>query len=251
MTEVEWLTSEDPARMAATLGPVLSARRLRLYLCGGCRVLWPLLFSEMSCESVEVAERFADGEADAAALAYAHYAAEVPTFGYDLTPSHWRRWAPEDGSPPSSVRRLLAMGVLSEANLEADQEPADEAGWRRVQAAALLAELCSSASLSAATLAHDSFRRWVGLVAWPAGELMREIAGNPFRPAAWDGRWRTADVVGLARGIYEGRAFERLPLLADALMDAGCADEAPLGHCRSAGPHLRGCWVVDWVLGRE
>jgi hypothetical protein len=55
--------------------------------------------------------------------------------------------------------------------------------------------------------------------------LLREHFGNPFRPVPFDPRWRTADTVGLARGIYEDRAFDRLPLLADALMDAGCADE--------------------------
>ena len=58
----------------------------------------------------------------------------------------------------------------------------------------------------------------------------------------------SADVVGLARTIYADRAFDRLPLLADALMDAGCADEQVLGHCREAGPHARGCWVVDMIL---
>jgi hypothetical protein len=77
------------------------------------------------------------------------------------------------------------------------------------------------------------------------------LFGNPFRPLAFDSRWRTADVLGLARGIYEDRAFERLSLLADALMDAGCDSEDTLSHCRGPGPHVRGCWVVDLVLGKE
>jgi hypothetical protein len=81
--------------------------------------------------------------------------------------------------------------------------------------------------------------------------LLRDIFGNPFRPVSFDPRWRTADTLGLARGIYEDRAFDRLPLLADALMDAGCADEQVIGHCRSEGAHVRGCWVVDLVLGKE
>jgi hypothetical protein len=80
--------------------------------------------------------------------------------------------------------------------------------------------------------------------------LLRDIVGNPFRPVAFDPRWRSADAVGLARGIYDERAFDRLPLLADALMDAGCDHEQVLGHCRSEGPHVRGCWVVDLVLGK-
>jgi hypothetical protein len=81
--------------------------------------------------------------------------------------------------------------------------------------------------------------------------FMHDIFGNPFRPVAFDPRWRTEYTDGLARGIYEDRAFDRLPLLADALMDAGCADEQVLGHCQSDGPHVRGCWVVDLVLGKE
>jgi hypothetical protein len=83
------------------------------------------------------------------------------------------------------------------------------------------------------------------------GQLLHCIFGNPFRTVAFDPRWRTADVLGLARGIYEDRAFDRLPLLADALMDAGCGEDQLLAHCRSEGPHVRGCWVVDLVLGKE
>jgi hypothetical protein len=79
--------------------------------------------------------------------------------------------------------------------------------------------------------------------------LLREIVGDPFRAPAFDPRWRTADVLGLARGIYEDRAFDRLPLLADALMDAGSDSDDMLAHCRGEEPHVRGCWVVDLVLG--
>jgi hypothetical protein len=81
-------------------------------------------------------------------------------------------------------------------------------------------------------------------------DLVRDIFGNPFRPVTLDPRWLTSNVVGLARGIYEDGAFERMPLLADALLDAGCEDADILGHCRGGGPHARGCWVVDLVLGR-
>jgi hypothetical protein len=80
---------------------------------------------------------------------------------------------------------------------------------------------------------------------------LHEVFGNPFRPVTFDPRWRTSDVLGLARAIYEDRAFDRLPILADALMDTGCADEQILDHCRGDGSHVRGCWVVDLVLGKE
>ena len=81
--------------------------------------------------------------------------------------------------------------------------------------------------------------------------MLRDLFGNPFRPDGFDPRWRTADAVGLASVIYEDRAFDRLPLLADALSDAGCDSEDLLSHCRSEGPHVRGCWVVDLVLGKQ
>ncbi len=66
-----------------------------------------------------------------------------------------------------------------------------------------------------------------------------------------DPAWRTSDVVALARGIYDDRAFDRMPILADALQDAGCNSDDILNHCRDTNtPHARGCWVVDLVLGK-
>jgi hypothetical protein len=82
------------------------------------------------------------------------------------------------------------------------------------------------------------------------GRLLRGIVGNPFRPVTVNAAWLTPTVVQLARGIYSERAFDRLPILADALMDAGCENEDVLDHCRGDGPHVRGCWVVDLLLGK-
>jgi hypothetical protein len=80
--------------------------------------------------------------------------------------------------------------------------------------------------------------------------LLRDIFGNPFRPVTADPKWLTSTVISLAGGIYDDRAFDRLPILADALQDAGCEDAEILCHCRSEGVHVRGCWVVDLVLGK-
>jgi hypothetical protein len=82
------------------------------------------------------------------------------------------------------------------------------------------------------------------------GDLLRDIFGNPFRPVSVEPSWLTSTVVALAEGIYQERAFDRLPILADALMDAGCDNADVLGHCRGDGPHVRGCWVVDMLTGR-
>ena len=88
----------------------------------------------------------------------------------------------------------------------------------------------------------------------PASEmcsLLRDIFGNPFRPITFDPAWRTSDVMLLAQGIYEEREFSAMPILADALQDAGCDSDDILNHCRdTATPHARGCWVVDLVLGK-
>jgi hypothetical protein len=78
--------------------------------------------------------------------------------------------------------------------------------------------------------------------------LVRDIFGNLFQPVSVDPSWLSSTVVALARGAYEERSFDRLPILADALEEAGCADAELLGHCRSGGEHARGCWVVDAVL---
>jgi hypothetical protein len=76
------------------------------------------------------------------------------------------------------------------------------------------------------------------------------IFGNPFRPIDLNRAWLTSTVVSLASAVYEDRAYERLPILADALEEAGCRDAAILEHCRGLGPHVRGCWVIDLLLGK-
>jgi hypothetical protein len=84
-------------------------------------------------------------------------------------------------------------------------------------------------------------------------EFVRDIFGNPFRPVAVEPAWLTwnhATVPAFARRVYGERRFEDLPILADALEDAGCAEADILAHCRGPGPHARGCWVLDLLLGK-
>jgi hypothetical protein len=83
---------------------------------------------------------------------------------------------------------------------------------------------------------------------------LRDLFGNPYRPFALNPswlRWKDGALAKMARAIYDQRRFGDLPVLADALEDAGCADTATLGHCRGGGEHVRGCWVVDLLLGKE
>jgi hypothetical protein len=81
--------------------------------------------------------------------------------------------------------------------------------------------------------------------------LFQELFGNPFRPVKRLKSWLTTDVRLLASGIYDEKAFDRLPILADALQDAGCTNNDILTHCRSGREHVRGCWALDLILGRE
>jgi hypothetical protein len=94
--------------------------------------------------------------------------------------------------------------------------------------------------------------------------MLRDIFGNPFRGGIYGNpfrsfpplpndvlAWNDSTVPRLAQAIYDDRTFDRLPLLADALLDAGCADEELIRHCRSEGPHVRGCWPVDQILGKS
>jgi hypothetical protein len=81
--------------------------------------------------------------------------------------------------------------------------------------------------------------------------LLRDIVGNPFRPVTFDPSWLTSTVLSLGKGIYEEKAFDRMPILADALQDAGCENENILNHCRYESVHVRGCWLVDLILGKE
>jgi hypothetical protein len=83
-------------------------------------------------------------------------------------------------------------------------------------------------------------------------DVFREVLGYPFRTGYFSPEWRTSDVMLLSNGTYAERAFDRMPILADALQDAGCDNEALLEHLRDAdATHVRGCWALDLVLGKE
>jgi hypothetical protein len=82
-------------------------------------------------------------------------------------------------------------------------------------------------------------------------DLLREIVGNPLRPVTFDPLWRTSDVLLLATSIYDSQDFGPMPILADALQEAGCTSEELLSHLRTGGPHVKGCWALDLVLGKQ
>ncbi len=122
-----------------------------------------------------------------------------------------------------------------------------ETGNLQLGAMDAIASVCLLTDLSER---HGLF--WFGFAALHPGarSYMHDIFGHPFRPVVFEPRWRSETAVALATGIYDERAFDRLPILADALEEAGCDNADVLTHCRGPGPHARGCWVVDGVLGK-
>jgi hypothetical protein len=241
MTEAEWLTCSEATAMVEVLKANVSERKRQLFAVACCRRFWSKISDPRGQRAVEVAERFADGLANQSERDAAIQAASAALQEYQE--SEW-------GDP------------------DASEGPGGT--WNVPYYEALHATVVICKSVELATINHvyrDTTsrpgRRFKGKIDWKpntehipeegmdTSDLIRELFGNPFRPVPFDARWRTGDSVGLARTIYEDRAFDRLPLLADALMDAGCADEQVLGHCRSNGPHVRGCWVVDLVIGKE
>jgi hypothetical protein len=84
-----------------------------------------------------------------------------------------------------------------------------------------------------------------------ARSLILCVLGNPFRPIEINPSWRTPAVLALANAIYEEQRWKDIPVLGDALEEAGCTDADILGHCRRPGEHARGCWLVDLLLTKE
>lgn len=239
VTEAEWLGCADPLPMLRWLNERdASPRKLRLFSCACVRSVWELMPADVAREAVLAAERFADGqtnEADRRAALEALRATYPP------------RMTPDAPVPAPYVAGLVAYycawsnSVTPRAGVHLNAHGAESvAYWTRVGVVLHQTGLWRPPPSHPLSLAEAAYQ----------GRLLRDIFGNPFRSDGFDPRWRTADAVGLASAIYEDRAFDRMPILADALIDAGCDSEEILSHCRSEGPHVRGCWVVDLVLGK-
>jgi hypothetical protein len=216
-------------------------------LCGGCRCVAHLFFRPESLAAVEIAERFADGEASEEELDRAECDAESPVFGYEFQKEGFSYSSPVK---TEAIPRLVEMGFLSESTRSGDEWQVDDAVRERLIAAAELAEFCAVRS----PRESDWGFKYISKVDWPSRWQFDCVFGNPFRPVALDPAWlawNDGAVRKMAQALYDERAFDRLPLLADALEDAGCTNADILAHCRQPRPHVKGCWVVDLVLGKE
>jgi hypothetical protein len=222
MTESQWLAATDisvgPREFAVAH---LSERKRRLFACACCRRIWDLLTDDALRKGVETAELLAD-----------------------------RRLRPS--ARPGLRKRVARLGEGGHER----EFAACAVRWaieRNPHFPLCSAQYASEARAFATTGGFQvrGYSRAVAAEQRQQIELLRDILGNPFRPVTIDLTWLTPAVLGIARGVYDERAFGDLPILADALEDAGCDDEQVLGHCRSARPHVLGCWAVDTILDRE
>jgi hypothetical protein len=255
MTEQQWLTEESAYVMLQHLHQHHNVarmpggqRRLRLFRCACCRSAWELFTDERCRLAVEVAERHADGTATRAELAAARAAAgEVDRATerqmHEAAQLHAHGSAPwRDAFLSHSIATAAYWTAMTQFNVRMGHIVTMYVQSAR---AAQVHEGPASPQAAAVRSAEERLQ----------ADLLRDIFGNPFRqPAAPEPAilaWNHRTVIRIAQEIYEDRAFDRLPVLADALLEAGCVDEELLAHCRSGRPHARGCWAVDLLTARQ
>ncbi len=244
MDETTWLACVDPARMLDYLfAQQVRPRKLRLLACACCRLYWSSFTDPRIQQAVIASERFAE---------------------QDNRPR-----------PRSRRRRALNRAPLAEAAQQAMRAVAEALHF---EASAYNAVLQATAEDIRETVrptlaALQQMARWEAAYECVPGmdepavvaeamqaeqsaqcAVIRELWGNPFRflpfEEGWR-RWNDGTLVKLAQAIYDDRNWLDLPVLADALMDAGCSDERLLGHFRATQGHSLGCWALDVVLGRR
>jgi hypothetical protein len=197
------------------LPPDVPNRKLRLFALACCQRIETILTHPLSRRAVMLSEQYAEGFATDEAM----------------------RALSQQFMAEYNARRAVAHGDRR-ATHSADLDAAYSM---------TLKEFPASAASSSVEAASDKSRERLTQC-----QLLRCIFGNPFRPVSVNPAWLTSDVRALAAGIYQDKAFDRMPILADALQDAGCDNDDILNHCRdTSATHVRGCWVVDLVLGKE
>jgi hypothetical protein len=215
MTEHEWLHCTNPAALLMHVRTVGNERKLRLFGCGCGRSVWEMFIDQRSREAIEVSERFADGNAAESELDAAI-------------------------SVSSHASDELENNCLS--SLPKEELQLAERYWN----AAELAWKAAVGTFEIFETAQIALGFSVNVIT-----IIRCVFGNPFRPVIFDRRWLTSTVVNLATAIYAERAFDRMPILADALQDAGCDDAEILTHCQGETVHVKGCWALDLFLAKS
>jgi hypothetical protein len=217
MTEAEWLTTSDGLTMLFYLRGKCSDRKLRLFACACCRRIWDLFPCQENRDLVAAVERYPDGNYDDPELNAAITDSTRREREFARDQNYW-------------IAKNLGRSYYKMSAFQSAQE-------------------------TAVSVAHQEPERGFSKDEFAAqAALLREVFGNPFRPATMDAAWLASNggvVTSVARWIDETGAFDDLPILADALEEAGCLDVDVLRHCREKGPHVRGCWVVDLILAKD
>jgi hypothetical protein len=255
MTEAEWLACANPQKMLEHLRDRLSGRKLRLFAVACCRAIWPLIRGGQRRTAVEVAEQYADGEVTADQLTETARAAEPDV--RRLTNDYRGAYSGSSGRPRDDDAICAAYAAYASTTLVTTADALLYVTNRADHAAAA----ASAHSASKLVARRHHWRVWRELYHEARAfqsRLLREMYGNPFRPVSFRAACRTPTLVQLARAACDERIMPSghldpglLAILADALEEAGCADQAILSHLRGPGPHVRGCWAVDLILGRE
>lgn len=229
MTEEEWLNAASSWRMLNNVQELFGRqkkywwdRKYRLFGCACFRAVWELLPDEVLHSAVVVAEKYTDGLCDKSDLDEARRAI--------IQQSHWLK----------SVYVECCLQLLLRTARKTAESGLRACHWEKVNCALSTEDLKRERREQEARLARLHC------------EIIRDIFGNPFRLVAFPTHWRTSTAVAIARQMYELRDFSAVPILADALQDGGCDNEDVLTHCRDVNAiHVRGCWVVDAVLGKS
>jgi hypothetical protein len=274
MTEADWQADPDPGWMLDFLQGKVSDRKLRLFACACCRRIWHLLPGEGSRRAVRCAERWADGceSAEGCREALEEVVAEFLAWGAAAWAAMPGTWGPMDYLEDDPERERY-QAIYDQAYAAALQAPPDTCeAWAAMEAAwAAYDTLLPKGPSFVCYRAVAALNFFYGEDGWEAychrsdnepekaaqRILLADIVGNPFLPAALEPSWVTPAVADLAAVAYEDRTLPAgtldnaiLAIMADALEEAGCTDRAVLDHCRGGGPHVRGCWVVDLILGK-
>jgi hypothetical protein len=209
-----------------------SDRKLRLLACLCCRRIWDVIPTDESRRCVEVAELFAEGLASRDDL---DASIQASMAACERLPRPRRPGAVDAINAVSRVHRGPGGGRNAALGLAASAWASAEAFRTR-----RLGETPDAFAERRVRLLGEELARQTHLV--------RELFGNPFRPVAFSPEWRTDTALSLTRQMYDAREFSAMPIMADALQDAGCDNDDILAHCRDANAtHVRGCWVVDLV----
>jgi hypothetical protein len=224
VTEQEWLATTNPYDLTHHKA-CRSARKRRLLSCAFARRVLFLIPDERYQQAVEIAERYADGTASEDEMRAARRNMK-------------KMWKVRQFKEASNHAATAVLATLAKEAIGAVH------GWE-------------SAAAARASLTRPDWNRGHDEEAGILCALGRDVFGNPFRPVTIDPNWLTASVTDLARPAYEERQLpegtldrNRLAVLADALLDAGCTNAGILEHLRSTGPHVHGCWALDLLLGQ-